>query len=259
MFRREGGYAVEKRDLAKELGELYSPPKGRFVVVDVPEMSFLMVDGTGSPETSPAFQEAIGALYSVAYTLKFTFKKEHELDWKVMPLEGLFSTDESGRLDLDGKGEWRWTLMLLQPDSVTKEDVARAAETAGRKKPLPGLKGLRFARFSRGALRPDAAPGPLRGRAADDRGAPRLHRGGGVRSGREAPRDLPERPDSHQAGAVEDPDPPAGEEGLTAPRRGRPGRAARRGRSPAGFGAWRATARARGRRPSGSPAFPSSG
>jgi len=163
MFRREGGYAVEKRDLAKELGELYSPPKGRFVVVDVPEMSFLMVDGTGSPETSPAFQEAIGALYSVAYTLKFTFKKEHELDWKVMPLEGLFSTDDSGRLDLDGKGEWRWTLMLLQPDSVTKEDVARAAETAGTKKPLPGLKGLRLARFSEGLSVQTLHVGPYAG------------------------------------------------------------------------------------------------
>ena len=161
---------MEKRDLAKELGELYSPPKGRFVVVDVPEMSFLMVDGTGSPETSPAFQEAIGALYSVAYTLKFTFKKEHDLDWKVMPLEGLFSTDDSGRLDLDGKGEWCWTLMLLQPDSVTKEDVACAAETAGRKKPLPGLKGLRLARFSEGHSVQTLLVGPYAGERPTNEG-----------------------------------------------------------------------------------------
>jgi hypothetical protein len=135
---------VEKRDLAKEHPELYSPSKDRFVFVDVPELCFLMVDGTGSPEASSAFQEAIGALYSVAYTLRFALKRERELDWKVMPLEGLFWTNNNGHLVLDGKADWNWTLLLLQPDFVTHEEVARAAEAAGKKKPLPGLRGLRF-------------------------------------------------------------------------------------------------------------------
>jgi hypothetical protein len=141
---------VEKRDLVKEHQELYSPPKDRFVILEVPELSFLMVDGTGSPEASSAFQEAIGALYSVAYTLKFTLKKERELDWKVMPLEGLFWTDDKGHMALDGKGEWNWTLLLLQPDFVTTDDVARAAEAAGKKKALPGLRRLRFEAFHEG-------------------------------------------------------------------------------------------------------------
>jgi len=109
-----------------------------------------MIDGTGSPEASPAFQEAIGALYSVAYTLKFASKKEQGLDWKVMPLEGLFWTDDEGRLALDGKGNWNWTLLLLQPEFVTSEDVARAIAAAGKKQPLPGSRKLRLESFTEG-------------------------------------------------------------------------------------------------------------
>ncbi len=141
---------MEKRDLARELKGLYLPPKERFTLVEVPKLSFLMVDGAGSPEASPAFQEAIQALYSVAYTLKFTSKQEQGLDWKVMPLEGLFWTDASGRLTLDGKGHWNWTLLLLQPEFVTAQEVARAVDVAEKKKALPGLRSLRLEPFHEG-------------------------------------------------------------------------------------------------------------
>jgi hypothetical protein len=141
---------MEKRDLVKELKEFYLPPKGKFVLVEVPKMNFLAVDGRGDPNTSQDFKDAIGALYSVAYTLKFTFKKERGLDWKVMPLEGLWWTDEMGRFTLGAKDEWRWTVMLLQPEFVTEGDVAAAAEAAGKKKPLPALEKLRLRPFREG-------------------------------------------------------------------------------------------------------------
>ena len=141
---------MEKRDLAKELRELYAPAKDRSVFVEVPKLSFLAVDGTGNPETSPDFQEAIGALYSVAYTAKFALKKDRGLDAKVMPLEGLFWTDDTGRLALDERGTWHWTLILLQPEYVTKQDVAWAGEAAGKKRALPGLQGLHFEPFHEG-------------------------------------------------------------------------------------------------------------
>jgi hypothetical protein len=141
---------MEKRDLVNERKELYAPPKGKFVLVNVPEIPFLRVDGEGSPGSSPGFQEAIGALYSVAYTLKFTSKKERGLDWKVAPLEGLFSAGEDGALQMGTQQGWRWTLLLPQPEFVTREDVARAVEVAAQKKPNPALVRLHLEAFREG-------------------------------------------------------------------------------------------------------------
>ncbi|MDH4137823.1 MAG: hypothetical protein OEW09_14070, partial [Anaerolineae bacterium] len=67
---------MAKIDFKKELPHLYSPSKKVFSIVDVPSMSFLMLDGHGDPNTAPAYQEAIEALYGVAYGLKFMSKKE---------------------------------------------------------------------------------------------------------------------------------------------------------------------------------------
>jgi hypothetical protein len=50
----------------------------------------------------------------------------------------------------DDKRNWKWTMMLMQPDFATGEDVQRAIEAAGKKKPLPGLKELRFERYEEG-------------------------------------------------------------------------------------------------------------
>ena len=83
---------MEKTDLKRQLKSLYRPP-AQPVVVDVPSLNFLVIDGSGSPETSERFQSAIGALYGIAYTLKFMLKKaplDGVGDFTVMPLEGLF-------------------------------------------------------------------------------------------------------------------------------------------------------------------------
>jgi len=140
---------MESSDLVREMKALYFPPKDAFVFADVPELSFLRVDGQGSPATSPEFQEAIAALYSLAYTVKFALKKERGLDTKVPPLEGLFWGDTDA-LPSHGSSPWNWTLMLVQPAYVTDDDVARAAESAGRKRPLPALRKVRLERFREG-------------------------------------------------------------------------------------------------------------
>ena len=48
-------------------------------------MKFLMLDGVGDPNTSQEYQDAIEALYSVAYTIKFLLKKQAAFDYAVMP------------------------------------------------------------------------------------------------------------------------------------------------------------------------------
>ncbi|MGD0807447.1 MAG: hypothetical protein ABSA10_08275 [Anaerolineales bacterium] len=81
---------MKKLDLKKQLHNLYHPSAREISVVDVPDMNFLMIDGTGDPNIAPAYAEALTALYQLSYTIKFSFKKgKRTIDYRVMPLEGL--------------------------------------------------------------------------------------------------------------------------------------------------------------------------
>ena len=104
---------MAKIDLKRELRHLYNPSAREVSVVDVPPMNFLMIDGSGDPNTSVEFQEASEALYGVSYTAKFMLKKR-EVDYVVMPLEGLWWTDDMGQFSIDDKDVWKWTLMLTR-------------------------------------------------------------------------------------------------------------------------------------------------
>jgi hypothetical protein len=130
----------EKIDLWAEHKSLFSPKAGRPELVRVPPLTYLMVDGTGDPNTSKDFRAAIGALYSLAYTLKFSLKKSRGLDFRVMPLDGRFHAEDP-RVFLEGrKQEWRWTLMLVLPSQVTAADVKQARALAqARQKASPAL------------------------------------------------------------------------------------------------------------------------
>ncbi len=61
-------------------------------------MNFLMIDGDGDPNVSPEYQQAMEALFSLSYALKFRIKKDSGVDYVVMPLEGLWWTDDPSRL-----------------------------------------------------------------------------------------------------------------------------------------------------------------
>ncbi len=138
-------------DLKKELSHLYRPSSKEVTIVDVPPMRFLMVDGTGNPKTAPGFQDAMAALYSVAYTLKFMLKKSDPAqDYVVMPLEGLWWTEDQGGLAAGSPDAWKWTLMIALPDSVTGELVDEAAKEAMKKRDLPSLSRVRLETFHEG-------------------------------------------------------------------------------------------------------------
>jgi hypothetical protein len=125
--------------------ELYFPPAGTPVVVRVPRMKFLAVEGKGDPSTSAAFREAIGALYGTAYTMKFTFEKGHPLRAaRIGPLEGLFWTGRrAGRFQMNTDArELNWKLMLVQPAEVTGRVVDAAVRRLRDRKNPPGLDGL---------------------------------------------------------------------------------------------------------------------
>ncbi|MCR4426108.1 MAG: GyrI-like domain-containing protein [Firmicutes bacterium] len=136
---------MSELDLRRELKHLFSPSPRAFELVDVPELNMLMIDGAGSPE-GQRFQDAVQALYSVAYTLKFSIKKSHGIQYQVMPLEGLWWTDEEG-LDLEQREDWLWTLMIIQPEFITSEMVGAAMQQARQKKGPASLDGVRLERF----------------------------------------------------------------------------------------------------------------
>ena len=143
---------MAKKDLNQELQELYFPSAKEPTVVKVPKMNFLLVDGRGDPNTSKAFQEAIGALYSLSYTMKFMLKfGPKKVEHIVMPLEALWWTDKGTDFMTASKDCWNWTAMIAQPDHVTKDLVAKARdEITRKKKDVPGLDKVRFEAFDEG-------------------------------------------------------------------------------------------------------------
>lgn len=142
---------MKKIDLRKALKHLYGPSASGIVEVEVPEMNFLMIDGEGDPNASESYARAVEALYSLSYALKFMVKKERGIDYGVMPLEGLWWVEDMSRFSVDDKGAWKWTMMIMQPEYVTKgavEEEARARVM--EKKDLPALSRVRFESFHEG-------------------------------------------------------------------------------------------------------------
>lgn len=158
---------MPKLDFKKDMKQLYNPSAKQCVLIDVPPMNFLMLDGAGNPNTAPAFAEATETLYSVAYTLKFIVKKsETDVDYTVAPLEGLWWTEDMAEFSVERKDDWLWTLLIMQPEFVTPAMVEGAKAEAARKKTLPALARLRFERYQEGTVAqimhigPYAAEGP---------------------------------------------------------------------------------------------------
>jgi hypothetical protein len=142
---------MPKVDFKKELKHLYQPSAKEVSVVDVPPMNFLKIDGQGDPNTSLEYQEAIAALYTMSYQLKFTIKGlDPELDYVVPPLEGLWWAEEMEAFSLGQKGAWQWTAMMLVPDHVTQDLFEEALKEVQKKKDLVGLSGLRLERYHEG-------------------------------------------------------------------------------------------------------------
>lgn len=140
-------------DLKRKYKFLFNPTPKQVTVVDVPLLQYLMLDGAGNPNTAQAYQDAVNALYSLAYTLKFMLKKDvtHPVDYPVMALEGLWWTPDMRDFSVQRKDDWLWTMMIMQPDIVTPALVEQAREqAAARKGDLPALGKVRLETFAEG-------------------------------------------------------------------------------------------------------------
>ena len=134
----------KKLDLKKELRELYRPPGKAPVIVEVPVLRYLMIDGMGAEPGNEKFQNAIQALFSVSYKSKFISKKEIGTDYVVMPLEGLWWADDMNDFVAGRKELWRWTLMIMQPEFIEAVMIEKAIEASQGKAPPDALGKLRL-------------------------------------------------------------------------------------------------------------------
>jgi hypothetical protein len=162
---------VGKVDFKKEWVHLYRPSAKAFAVVDVPPLQYLMVDGHGDPNTAQEYQQALDALFPVAYKLKFASKKELGRDYVVMPLEGLWWADDMETFTTQrDKSAWDWTMMIMQPEWITAAMFEAAVELVAKQKDLPALPKLRLETYHEGLCVQILHIGPY-----DDEG-PTLHR-----------------------------------------------------------------------------------
>lgn len=153
---------MQKIDYKKQLKDLYRPSPKEVVVVEVPEMNFLMIDGQGDPNTCQHFSDAVEALYSLSYTLKFMVKRGAlQTDYGVMPLEGLWWADDMAKFTADDKSNWKWTVMIMQPGLVTQALVTEAREQVEAKKNQVALPRVRFEPFSEGKAAQTMHIGPF--------------------------------------------------------------------------------------------------
>lgn len=140
---------MNKIDYKKELKEFYKVSAKNVELVSVPAMNYLMIDGEGSPE-SKSYSESVEALFSVSYTLKFLVKKGGmEIDYGVMPLEGLWWVDDMSKFDVNKKEDWKWTSLIMQPEIITEELVQEGVAQVLKKKGL-NLDKLRFESYKEG-------------------------------------------------------------------------------------------------------------
>ena len=127
-------------DFKKEYKEFYMP-KGKPEIVTVPKANYIAVRGKGNPnEEGGAYQQAVGILYAVAYTLKMSYKTDHLIEgffeYVVPPLEGFWWQDGVDGIDYSDKSTFNWISVIRLPDFVTQNDFDWAAAAAEKKKHL---------------------------------------------------------------------------------------------------------------------------
>lgn len=137
-------------DLKKTYQAGYRARVGKPALVEVPARPYLMIDGTGDPNTSEGYREAVAALYAFAYGVRAVIKEEMGDAYTVMPLEGLWWSDDMRTFSVDDKGSWKWTMMICQPGPATSEMVEKVILRVMGDKGLAAGEQARFERYGDG-------------------------------------------------------------------------------------------------------------
>ena len=144
----------EKLDYKKEYKDLYLP-KTVPMIIDVPIMKFIMVDGKGDPnDESGEYSKAVELLYGLSYTIRMSNKSGNAppdfFEYVVPPLEGLWWTEGDLKFDSSRKDKLIWTIMIRQPEFVTDEVFTWAINEMNKKKPHLATSKARLEEFTEG-------------------------------------------------------------------------------------------------------------
>ena len=125
-------------DYKKEYREYYMP-KDKPTIINIPKMNYIVVRGKGNPnDENGEYKESIGLLYSIAYTIKMSYKTDYKIkgffEYVVPPLEGFWWQDNRKDIDYNNKESFNFISLIRLPDFVTKEDFNWAIEFATKKK-----------------------------------------------------------------------------------------------------------------------------
>lgn len=141
---------MEKLDLKKTLKPFFGA-KATFEIVQLPVAQYLMVEGSGNPNTSPLYQAAMELIYGVAYTIKFALKFAGREEFVVPPPEAIWWADDNNDFLTGNKDAWHWRLMLMMPDFVTDTDFDSAKVLLAQKKGVDTAK-IRLEPFDEGLV-----------------------------------------------------------------------------------------------------------
>ncbi len=142
---------METQDSMKEFNRLYRATTRRIDEVDVPAMKFLMVDGSCNGSNYDDFRNGIEGLFALSQAMKAAIARTRiGFEYAVMPLECLWWVRGTGEYTPDNRDEWRWILMVVQPNYVTSALAREALRTMDRSKDLPGISQVRFGVFTEG-------------------------------------------------------------------------------------------------------------
>ncbi len=119
-------------------------------LVDVPALMYVCVDGHGEPSTSPAYADAVQALYAISYAVRFAINAASGQSVKVSTLEGLWWASDMTVFLTGRRSEWHWTMMIRQPDVVTDDLVERLRPAVAAKRSSPAVDDLRLVTFTEG-------------------------------------------------------------------------------------------------------------
>jgi hypothetical protein len=157
----------KKIDLKKELKYLFSPSAKTPEIIKVPSFKYIMVDGEGDPSNSEEFSDKVALLYGLSYTIKFMLKKDEKdpFDYVVMPLSGLWCADDISAYAEGRREEWKWTLMIMQPDRVTKDIFEEAKVKLIKKKDPKHIDDASFDIYKEGSCAQIMHIGPYKDEA----------------------------------------------------------------------------------------------
>jgi hypothetical protein len=148
MERPQPGTKIDPKE---ELGPLYVP-SDEVILVEVPELRYVMINGDGEPTTSNEFSGACKALHYLSFALMFTLRERRpELNYAVMPLEALFWQEEPDDLSVDAEGVWRWSAMVMVPDLLTEPFVKEVIEDVIRSKKAKAVRKAKLDSYVEGA------------------------------------------------------------------------------------------------------------